>query len=360
MKIAVDAMGGDHAPRAVVEGAFAAAAEDGAQVILVGREEVVRAELARLGDDRGRIEVVHAEEVVEMDDPAIAPLRKKRRSSIRIACELVKEGRAAAVVSAGNTGAVMTAAMKVMKTIPGVDRPALAAVLPNPSGRTVLLDVGANVSTKPHHLRQFAVMGHLYAQQVLGTASPRVGLMSVGEEEGKGTEFTREVFKVLEETGLNFIGNVEGRDVFAGTVDVIVCDGFVGNVVLKAAESLASMVGKMLEQELRAGIVTRVGAALALPALREVRRRTDPNQYGAAPLLGVQGGCFIGHGRSSATGIRNSVRRAVEFSSHDVAEKIRAQMELIHRQEEAVRGSTEVQGGAAAAALGATEVEAGR
>ncbi len=339
LTIAVDAMGGDNAPRAVVEGAFAAAVEDGAKVLLVGREEVVRAELARLGDHGGRIEVVHAEEVVEMDDPATAPLRRKRRSSIRIACELVHDGRAAAVVSAGNTGAVMTAAMKVMKTIPGVDRPALAAVLPNPTGRSVLLDVGANVSTKPFHLRQFAVMGHLYAQQVLGTASPRVGLMSVGEEEGKGTDFTREVFKVLKSTGLNFVGNVEGRDVFAGTVDVIVCDGFVGNVVLKAAESLASMVGKMLEQELRATPIRRLGAALALPALREVKRRTDPNQYGAAPLLGVQGGCFIGHGRSSAIGIRNSVRRAVEFCSNDVSEKIRTQMELIHRQEEAVLGA---------------------
>ena len=346
MKIAVDAMGGDHAPRAVVEGAHAAAMEDGADVILVGREEVVRAELGRLRDHRGKIEVVHAEEVVEMDDPATAPLRKKRRSSIRIACELVKEGRAAAVVSAGNTGAVMTAAMKVMKTIPGVDRPALAAVVPNAqSGRTVLLDVGANVSTKPHHLRQFAVMGHLYAQQVLGIPSPKVGLMSVGEEEGKGTDFTREVFKVLKETGLNFVGNVEGRDVYAGTVDVIVCDGFVGNVVLKASESLASMVGKMLEQELRANVVRKVGAALAMPALRELRRRTDPNQYGAAPLLGVQGGCFIGHGRSSSTGIRNSVRRAVEFTHHDVAEKIRSQMVLIHQQEEAVLGHSEVEAG---------------
>jgi glycerol-3-phosphate acyltransferase PlsX len=338
MTIAVDAMGGDYAPRAVVEGSFAAAVEDGARVLLVGREEVVRAELARLGDHEGRIEVVHADEVVEMDDPATAPLRKKRRSSIRVACELVHDGKASAVVSAGNTGAAMTAAMKVLKTIPGVDRPALAAVLPNPTGRTVLLDVGANVSTKAHHLRQFAVMGHLYAQQVLRTANPRVGLMSVGEEEGKGTELTREVFKVLKETGLNFVGNVEGRDVFAGTVDVIVCDGFVGNVVLKAAESLASMVGKMLEQELSATLVRKLGAALALPALREVRRRTDPNQYGAAPLLGVRGGCFIGHGRSSAVGIRNSIRRAVEFSTHDVAEKIRAQMALIHEQEAAVLG----------------------
>ena len=289
--------------------------------------------------------MIHAEEVVGMDDPAITPIRKKRRSSIRICAELVKEGRAQAMVTAGNTGAAMISAKMVIGTIAGVDRPALAAVLPNAKGRTVLLDVGANVNTKPLHLREFAVMGHFYAQEVIGTPSPRIGLMSIGEEEGKGTDVTREVFKVLKNTGLNFVGNVEGRDVFAGTVDVIVCDGFVGNVVLKAAESLASMVGKMLEQELRAGLRTRVGAALALPALREVRRRTDPNQYGAAPLLGVQGGCFIGHGRSSSTGIRNSVRRAVEFTHHDVAAKIRSQMVLIHRQEEAVLGHSEVEAG---------------
>jgi glycerol-3-phosphate acyltransferase PlsX len=348
-KIAVDAMGGDYAPRAAVEGAYAAAVEDGAAIVLVGQQEIVEAELQRLGyrghvASDGSIEIVHAEEVVTMDDPATAPLRKKRRSSIRVACELVEQGRAAAVVTAGHTGAAMTAAMKVMGTIPGVDRPALAAVLPNPSGRTVLLDVGANVSTKPHHLRQFAVMGHLYAQQVLGTATPRVGLMSVGEEEGKGTEFTREVFKVLKDSGLNFVGNVEGRDVFAGTVDVIVCDGFVGNAVLKTAESLASMVGKMLEQELRRSLRTKVGAALAMPALREMRRRTDANQYGAAPLLGVHGGCFIGHGRSSAEGIRNSVKRAVEFCTHDVLDKIRAQMELIRQQEASMLGASELKG----------------
>ena len=332
MKIAVDAMGGDHAPRAAVEGAHAAAVEDGAEVILVGREDVVRGELARLRDHGGRIEVVHAEEVVEMDDPAIAPLRKKRRSSIRIACELVKAGRAAAMVSAGNTGAAMTAAKMVIGTIPGVDRPALAAVLPNPTGRTVLLDVGANVGTKPHHLRQFAVMGHFYAQQVLGIASPRVGLMSVGEEEGKGTDFTREVFKVLKETGLNFVGNVEGRDVFNGNVDVIVCDGFVGNVVLKAAESLASMVGKMLEQELRAGMrdagrrrAGAAGAARGAAAHRPqpVRRRAAarragrllhrPRQLAAPPASATRCG---GRWSSAATTCRR--RSAPRWSSSTI------------------------------------------
>jgi len=359
LKIAVDAMGGDYAPRAVVEGVLAAAAEDGASILLVGPQDVVQTELAKHGGDRtGRIEVVHADEVVTMDDPATAPLRKKRRSSIRVACELVEQGRAAAVVTAGHTGAAMVAAMKVLGTIPGVDRPALAAVLPNMSGRTVLLDVGANVATKPLHLRQFAVMGHLYAQQVLGVASPRVGLMSVGEEEGKGTDFTRQVFEVLKESGLNFVGNVEGRDVFAGTVDVIVCDGFVGNAVLKTAESLASMVGKMLEQQLRSSLRTKLGAALAMPAIREMRRRTDANQYGAAPLLGVQGGCFIGHGRSTPEGIRNSVRRAVEFCNHEVLEKIRTQMDLMRQQEELMLGSSErseppgVQAGAPGGAAG--------
>jgi glycerol-3-phosphate acyltransferase PlsX len=186
-------------------------------------------------------------------------------------------------------------------------------------------------------------MGHLYAQQVMGTAAPRVGLMSVGEEEGKGTELTREVFRVLKSTGLNFVGNVEGRDVFAGTVDVIVCDGFVGNVVLKAAESLGQMVGAMLEQELRASLRTRLGALLAMPALRELRQRTDPNQYGAAPLLGVRGGCFIGHGRSSAIGVRNAVRRAREFAVHRVHEKIREQMALMTQQEVAVFGTGSVE-----------------
>ena len=342
MKIAVDAMGGDDAPRAIVAGAYAAAVEDGAEVVLVGQEDVVRAEVARLGDPGPGLTIVHADEVVGMDEPATAPLRKKRRSSIAVACRLVAEGQAQAVFSAGNTGAVMAAAVKHLGRIPGVDRPALAAVLPNRTGRTVLLDVGANVVTKPHHLRQFAVMGHLYAQQVLGTPSPRVGLLSVGEEEGKGTELTRAVFRVLKGTGLNFIGNVEGRDVFAGTADVVVCDGFVGNVVLKASESLAQMVGGMLAEQLRASLRTRIGALLVMPGLRELRRRTDPNQYGAAPLLGVQGGCFIGHGRSTPLAVRNGIRRAVEFCSHSVHEKIREQMELIHRQEAAVLGDVAV------------------
>jgi glycerol-3-phosphate acyltransferase PlsX len=333
MPIAVDAMGGDFAPQCAVEGAVSAAIEDGAEVLLVGDRDKLEAELARLGKKSRRIEVVHAEEVVGMDEPAITPIRKKRRSSIRICAELVKEGRAQAMVTAGNTGAAMISAKMVIGTVAGVDRPALAAVLPNVQGRTVLLDVGANIDTKALHLREFAVMGHFYAQEVLGTPSPRVGLMSIGEEEGKGTDLTREVFKVLKNTGLNFVGNVEGRDVFNGSVDVIVCDGFVGNVILKSAEALAEMVGKMLREEIERHARTKIGYLFAKPAFDAFRKRTDYSEFGAAPLLGVNGGCFIGHGRSNAKAIQNAIRRASEFTAARVDQKIRDKIAELHSQE---------------------------
>ena len=333
MPIAVDAMGGDFAPQCAVEGAVSAAVEDGAEILLVGDRARIEAELARLGKRPKRIEIVHAEEVVGMDEPAITPIRKKRRSSIRICAELVKEGRAQAMVTAGNTGAAMISAKMVIGTVAGVDRPALAAVLPNSQGRTVLLDVGANVGTKANHLREFAVMGHFYAQEVIGTPSPRIGLMSIGEEEGKGTDLTREVFKVLKNTGLNFVGNVEGRDVFNGSVDVIVCDGFVGNVILKSAEAVAEMVGKMLREEIERGVRTKVGYLFAKPAFDAFRKRTDYSEFGAAPLLGVNGGCFIGHGRSNAKAIQNAIRRATEFSAARLDQKIRDKIAELHSQE---------------------------
>lgn len=342
MHIAVDAMGGDFAPRAAVEGAFRAAVEDGARVLLVGDRGRIGRELARLGDLAGAdLEVVHAEEVVGMDEPATTPIRKKRRSSVRICAELVREGRARAMVTAGNTGAAMIAAKVAMGTVPGVDRPALAAILPNAVGRTVLLDVGANVDSKPAYLRQFAVMGHFYAQEVMGTPAPRIGLLSIGEEEGKGTDITREVYKVLKKTGLNFVGNVEGRDVFSGAVDVMVSDGFVGNAVLKSAEALAELVGQMLREELVRSARTRLGYLLAKPGFDRFRRRTDYREYGAAPLLGVQGGCFIGHGRSNAKAIRNAVRRAIEFSTADLHNKIREKVAELHSQEERLLGFEE-------------------
>ncbi len=340
MPIAVDAMGGDFAPQPLVEGAVRSAVDDGAEILLVGDRARLEAELARLGGRPKHLEIVHAEEVVGMDEPAITPIRKKRRSSIRICAELVKEGRAQAMVTAGNTGAAMISAKMVIGTVAGVDRPALAAVLPNVRGRTVLLDVGANVDSKPVHLREFAVMGHFYAQAVIGTPSPRIGLMSIGEEEGKGTDLTREVFKVLQNTGLNFVGNVEGRDVFNGSVDVIVCDGFVGNVILKSAEALAEMVGMMLREEIERGIRTKVGYLLAKPAFDAFRLRTDPTEYGAAPLLGVNGGCFIGHGRSNARAVQNAIRRATEFSEALLDRKIRDKIAELHSQEARLLGET--------------------
>src|SRR5215470_512581 len=307
MLIAVDAMGVDHAPRAAVEGSFRAAVEDGTRLLLVGDRERIERELARLGDHGGRIEIVPAEEVVGMDDPPITPIRKKRRSSIRICAELVRAGRAQAMVSAGNTGAAMIAAKMVMGTIAGVDRPALAAVFPNRTGRTVVLDVGANIDSKAENLRQFAVMGHFYAQEVLRTPSPRIGLLTIGEEDVKGNDLTREVFQVLKSTGLNFVGNVEGRDFFNGSVDVVVCDGFVGNAVLKAAVSMAGLINKMLREELSRNWRTKLGYVIAEPAFAGLRRRVDYAEYGAAPLLGVRGGCFIGHGSSNPKAIKNSV-----------------------------------------------------
>jgi glycerol-3-phosphate acyltransferase PlsX len=335
MPIAIDAMGGDSAPQSVVEGAFRAATEDGCSVLLVGDRVRVEAELRKLGGDAGgRIETVHAEEVVGMDEPAITPIRKKRRSSLRLCAELVKEGRAQAMVTAGNTGAALAVAKMVIGTVAGVDRPALAAVLPNARGKTVLLDVGANVDSKAVHLREFAVMGHFYAQEVIGTPSPRIGLMSIGEEEGKGTDLTREAYKLLKTTGLNFVGNVEGRDVFSGEVDVIVCDGFVGNVLLKSAEALAEFIRRMLREEITGAAGGKLGYLLAKGAFERFRQRTDYSEYGGAPLLGVNGGCFIGHGRSNAHAIQNAVRRAVEFSNARLDRKIRDKIAELHSQED--------------------------
>lgn len=333
MWIAVDAMGGDQAPRTVVEGACRAAAEDGVAVLLVGQRRLVEAELDRLGPSRGTVEVVDAEDVVGMDEPATTALRRKPNASIRRCVELVDEGRAAALVTAGNTGAAMITAKMLIGTVAGVDRPALAAVLPNATARTVLLDVGANVDTRPSHLREFAVMGQCYAQEVLGVPRPRVGLLSIGEEDTKGSDLSREVFRTLQDTDLDFVGNVEGGDVFSGRADVVVCDGFVGNAVLKSAEALADLAVGMLGREIQATWRTRLGYVLTRPAIERFRMNTDYAEYGAAPLLGLDGGCFIAHGRSNPRAIQSAVRRAVEFAQARVHLKIRDRLAELHSQE---------------------------
>jgi glycerol-3-phosphate acyltransferase PlsX len=333
--IALDAMGGDHAPRTNVEGALIAAAEYPVHILLVGREEVLRDEFRALSASiPANIEIVDAREVVEMEDTPLAPLRRKRNSSIRVCANLVGEGRAYAFVSAGNTGATWTSAKAVMGMIEGVDRPALAAIVPHENGHTLLLDVGANVDSKPNNLREFAVMGHFYAQMVFGIAEPRVGLLSIGEEEGKGNELTREVFQVLKEAGLNFIGNAEGRDIYNGNADVVVCDGFIGNVVLKASEALGEMISKTLREEMTRSLPRKIGALLARSAFNDLKRRLDYSEYGGAPLLGVKGGCIVCHGRSNAKAIKNAIRVAAEFVENDIGAKIQQKIGELHTREQ--------------------------
>jgi glycerol-3-phosphate acyltransferase PlsX len=254
-------------------------------------------------------------------------LRRKRDSSLRVAAQLVKDGEAAAFISAGNTGAAMAIAMFVIGVLPGVDRPALAAVLPNLRRFTVLLDVGANVDPKPWHLLQFAVMGHIYARDILGYDNPRVGLLSVGEEEGKGNELTKEAYEQLKDSSLNFVGNVEGRDIYNGRCDVVVTDGFTGNVALKISESLAEMLGAMIKEELMRDVRSKLAASLALPAFARFKRRVDYTEMGGAPLLGIDGAAIVCHGASPVKAIKNAVRVAGEWAAAGVNEHIKAALE---------------------------------
>jgi phosphate acyltransferase len=327
MKIAVDAMGGDHGPPVVVEGAVAAVRELGASVVLVGDSAAIDAELGRLGAREAGIEIRHASQVVGMAESPSQALRRKRDSSLRISAELVRDGKAAAFVSAGNTGAAMAISMFVIGVLRGIDRPALAAVLPSLKRFTVLLDVGANVEPKPWHLFQFAVMGHVYARDILGIDNPRVGLLSVGEEEGKGNELTRVTYDQLKESSLNFVGNVEGRDIYNGHCDVVVTDGFTGNVAVKISESLAVMLEAMIKEELTRDLRSKVGAALVLPAFKRFRRRVDYTEMGGAPLLGIDGAAIICHGASPAKAIMNAVRVAAEWAKAGLNEHIRAALE---------------------------------
>ena len=286
-------MGSDHSPHAEIDGALAATRDFGVSVVLVGQTERVLPELRRCGwrgdGDKG-IEFIEASEVIHMDDPVAISVRRKKRSSLRVGTKLVKDGLADGFVSAGNTGAVMATAKMVLGMLPGVDRPALAAMIPTRAGKPVLLlDVGANSECKAQHLAQFAIMGDAYSRSVLGTMQPAVGLMSIGEEEVKGNDLTKEAFPLLRALhGLNFVGNVEGRDVFSGKVDVIVTDGFTGNVMLKLAEGLTEAMLAMLKRELTATAVTKAGAVLAKPAFQKIKRRLDYTEYGGAPLLGVK------------------------------------------------------------------------
>ena len=325
--IALDAMGGDHAPRAEVEGAVLAAREYGTRILLVGIEATVKAELNRHRHRGLPIEVVPASEVITMHDSPSQAFRRKKESSLHVASRLVRENKADALVSAGNTGAVMTVARFVIGTLPSVDRPALAAAFPNMKEKvTVILDVGANVDSKPVHIEQFAVMGEIYYRALWGVKRPRVALLSIGEEEMKGNELTREAAALLKQTALNFSGNVEGRDVFRGDVDVIVCDGFIGNIALKISEGLVEHIGGMLKKAIQSSLTSQLGSALSKRAFDSFRKRTDYSEYGGAPLLGVRGITIIGHGRSNPNAIKNAIRVANELCRLRVNEKIEQEL----------------------------------
>src|SRR5436309_7584526 len=328
--IAVDAMGADHAPKPEVEGAIRAVKTLGVKVILVGREEVIRRELAQhSGADALPIDVVHASEHVTMEDSAAKAMRAKRDSSMRVASRLVRDKIADGFVSAGNTGACMAIAKTVQGVVPGVDRPALSGLFPTLKGTpVVVVDVGANVDCSPRMLAQFAVMGEIYSRIVLHIESPRVGLLSIGEEELKGNDLTRAATPLLKNLGIDFIGNVEGRDIYTGKADVIVCDGFIGNVALKVSEGVVDIVKHMLQESLEATITRKIGYVLSKAAFTDFKKRVDYSEYGGAPLLGVRGVCIICHGRSNANAIRNAIRVAAEFSEGRVNHRIEEELRL--------------------------------
>jgi len=322
--IALDAMGSDKAPEPEIRGAILAAKTLPVRVHLVGPEPLLREHLnSMFGLRRLAITIVHTDEYISMDEKAAHAVRTKRNSTMRVGLKMVKDRRAAGFFTAGNTGAAMATAKMTLGALPGVDRPALAIVAPTLSGSPcVLLDVGANVDCKPQNLEQFAVMGELYARSVLRIPRPRVGILSVGEEEGKGNDLTREATALVRKLPINFIGNVEGRDIYNGNCDVIVCDGFVGNVALKTSEGLSRLVREMLKASLNQTVTAQVGALLSRRAFNAFRRRLDPSEYGGAPLLGVRGVCIIGHGSSNDRAIMNGIRVASEFAQAGINDRI--------------------------------------
>ncbi len=334
MPIAVDAMGGDRAPDSIVKGALRAKRELGLEVILVGLEDRIEASLDRLGAS-GEIRTVHAPEVVEMDDSPVKAARQKPDSSMARACRLVKEGAAEAVVSAGNSGAMMANAVLIMGRVKGIERPALATVFPSLEEPTVVIDVGANVDSQPRHLCQFGIMGSQFAQHILGYDNPTVGILSVGEEDVKGNDQTRRTQELLKQSPINFIGNIEGRDLFSGKAQVVVCDGFVGNVCLKVTEGVAAAMYTLLKREIMANWWTKTGGLMMKPAFKRFDKLVNYAEYGGAPLLGLNGSCLICHGASDDTAIRNAVRMASGWVECRFNRHLDRAMEFLEEAEQA-------------------------
>jgi len=328
MRIAVDAMGGDFAPREIVAGAVRAAREFNhiETLYLVGDQKQVEGELAKHGNTPASIKIVHASEVVGMDESPATAVRRKKDSSIARSVDLVKNKEADGVFSAGSTGAAVASCQLKLRTLEGVIRPAIATVFPSPTKPFILIDAGATPDCTPEILRQFAIMGNVYSREILGVASPRIGLMSIGEEDAKGNETTKETFGLLEKTNINFAGNIEGHDLFEGEIDVVVCDGFVGNVILKTSESVGHAMSTWIKQEFTQNPIRILGALLLRGALKAFKAKIDPDTYGGAPLLGVNGACSIGHGASSAKAAFNGIRSAAEAVKHNINDLIVAEI----------------------------------
>ncbi len=323
MKIALDAMGGDYAPATNIDGAIEALDDNKKlSIVLVGDEAKISSELKKRNYKGLSIEVKHASQVVEMEESPLTALRRKKDSSIRVAIDLVKAGNADAMISAGNSGVVMATALLVLGKLPGVERPAIAAIMPSLKDHFVLIDAGANVDCKPLHLYQFGIMGDAYARCIFDIDSPKIGMLSIGEEDVKGNELTKEALKLLKDTHVNFIGNIEGKDIFNGEADVVVCDGFVGNITLKVSEGLAETMSTMLKKEIMEKASEKIDSSLLKEAFKNFKHRTDYSEYGGAPLLGISKPCIISHGRSTSKAIKNAIKVAGAFQGKGVLELI--------------------------------------
>ena len=325
MRVAVDAMGGDFGPKVTVEGAVRAAQEYKVEVLLVGAEELLKKEVSRFNNSKAKVTLVNAAEAIGMGEGLLS-FRRKQRSSIRVGTQLVKKGEAEAFVSTGNTAAVVYLSKKILGALKGVEKPGLSLLVPTLKGLTLLIDVGANVNCRPLHLEQFALMGHIFMQSVMGQQNPRIGLMSIGEEKSKGNELTKEVFERLQSSTMNFIGNVEGKDIYSGKADVIVSDGFTGNVALKVSEGVVDTIFYMARNEVMKNIFSKIGFFLMKRNLKKLYKKVDYTEYGGAQLLGINGVCIIGHGRSNANAVKNAVGLARDFVVNKVQDKIQSEV----------------------------------
>lgn len=327
IKVALDAMGGDRAPRMAVEGAAWASRDFDASIVLVGKERNIVKILNKTEYDKKKISIVNASEVIKMGDPAALSVRRKRDSSISVGIELLRDKKVDAFVSAGNTGAVVCAAALKLRTLPGVDRPGIGILMPTLKKPCLIIDVGANIDSSVQGLLQYGIMGATYVKHTLLTQSPSIGLLNIGQEESKGTEHLKDARKLFEKSKLNFIGNIEARDIYIGKADVVVCDGFMGNIVLKVTEGFADATSKLLKRELTKRLLPKIGAILSLPAFRAIRKKIDYSETGGAPLLGVDGRVIIGHGSSNAKAIKNAIRSASEYIEHKLNKHIVEDME---------------------------------